>query len=100
MRFPSHGRTTPGLGVTEKGMEPLHLIEYELTSELATEVQRTLVRWAMRRGWRRDVPVLLCALAFAALIIWLSLSGWILPGVGGALLCVGMLFALGAVYRR
>jgi hypothetical protein len=81
-------------------MEPLHLIEYELTSELASEVRRTLVRWDLRRGWRRDVPTLLCALALAASIIWLSLSGWIAIGVGAGLLCVVTLFTLGAVYRR
>src|SRR5207249_3167632 len=83
-----------------KGMEPIHSIEYQLTSELATEVHRTLVRRELRRGWRREVPVLLGALAFAALIIWLGLKGWILPGVGGGLLCVVMFFVIGAVWRR
>jgi hypothetical protein len=81
-------------------MEPLHLIEYELTSEFATEAQRTLVRWDLRRGWPRDVPVFLCALALGAIIIWLGLTGWISPGVGGGMLCVVTLFALVAVYRR
>jgi hypothetical protein len=81
-------------------MEPLHLIEYELTSELATEVQRTLIRWDFRRGWRRDLQILISALAFTALILWLGLTGWILPGVAGGLLCVVVLFIVGALYRR
>jgi len=81
-------------------MEPLHVVEYELSSEFASEVQRTLMRWNTRRHWRRDLPVLLCGLAFSALIIWLGLSGWILPGVGGGLLCVVLLFVVGGIYRR
>lgn len=81
-------------------MEPLHSIEYELTSALATEVQGTLVRWDLRRGWRRDVPLLLFALTFAAAIVWLGLSGWILPAVGGGLLFLVTLFVVGAIYRR
>jgi hypothetical protein len=81
-------------------MQPIHSVEYELTSELATEIHRTLLRWELRRGWRQDLPVFAGALAFAALIIWLSLAGWILPGVGGGLMCLVMLFVVGAVYRR
>ncbi|MBI3411866.1 MAG: YcxB family protein [Planctomycetes bacterium] len=81
-------------------MEPLHAIEYELTSELATKVQRTLVPWELRRGWRRDVPLFAGAVVFAALIIWLGLEGWILPGVGGGLICLLALFVIGAIYRR
>jgi hypothetical protein len=81
-------------------MQPIHSLEYELTSELATEVTRTLVRWQLRRGWRRDVSLLAGVMLFAVLIIWLSLRGWILPGVGGGLMAVLMLFALGAVLRR
>ena len=82
------------------GKEPLHLIEYELTSELAKEVQRTLLRWDLRRGWPRDVPVLLCALCLGTLIVWLGLGGWISLGVAGGLLCVATFLALAAVYRR
>ena len=81
-------------------MEPIHLIEYELTSELATEVRNTLVRWESRRGWRRDLPYYLGALAFAALVIWLGLTGWISTGVASGLLCLVALFVLIAVYRR
>jgi len=81
-------------------MEPLHAIEYELTSALATDVQDTLVRWDFRRGWRRDVPFLLFALTFAVAIVWLGLAGWILPVVGGGLLFLVTLFAIGAIYRR
>ena len=81
-------------------MEPLHLIEYELTSAVATEVRSTLVRWDLRHGWRRDVPGFLCALVLGAIIVWLGLGGWISLGVGGGLLCVVTLFVLGAVYRR
>jgi hypothetical protein len=81
-------------------MQPVHSIEYELTSELATEIQRMLLPWELRRGWRRDVPAFLGALAIAGLIIWLGLAGWILPGVGGGLLCLVMLFVMIAVFRR
>jgi hypothetical protein len=81
-------------------MQPITSVEYELTSELATEIHRTLLRWELRRGWRHDLPVFAGALVFAALIIWLSLEGWILPGVGGGLMCLVMLFVVGAVYRR
>src|SRR5205807_2501752 len=31
-------------------MEPIHSVEYELTGELAMEVQRCLLRWELRRG--------------------------------------------------
>src|SRR5262252_847244 len=81
-------------------MQPIHSIEYEVASELATEVQGKLVRWELRRSWRRDLPILLGAAAFAALIVWLGLAGWILPSVGGGLLCVVMLFVVGAIFRR
>jgi hypothetical protein len=81
-------------------MEPIHSIEFELTSELATEVQRSVVRWDLRRSWRRDLPYFLVALGFASLIILLGLKEWITPGVGGGLLCVVVLFVLGGVYRR
>jgi hypothetical protein len=81
-------------------MEPIHAIEFELSSELATEVQRTVVRWDLRRGWKRDLPYFLVAIGFAALIIMLGLKEWITPGVGGGLLCVVVLFVLGMIYRR
>jgi hypothetical protein len=81
-------------------MQPVHAVEYELTSELAMDIQRTLLRWELRRGWKRDAPVLLGALLFAALIIGLALQGWMLPGVGGGLLCLVVLFVLAAVFRR
>src|SRR5262249_12499177 len=81
-------------------MEPTHSIEYELTSELATTIQRTLLRRELRRGWRRDVPTFLGAVLFAALIVGLTVGGWLLPGFGAALLCVLMLFVMVAVLRR
>lgn len=81
-------------------MQPIHSLEYEVTSQMAAEVHRLLVRWQLRRTWRRDLPLFAGALVFAALIIWLGLEGWILPGVGGALLCLLTFFAVGAFYRR
>ncbi len=81
-------------------MQPLHAVEYELSSEMATNIHRALLRWELRRGWRQDLPVFIGALIFAGLLIWLSLQGWILPGVGGGLMCVVMLFVVGAIYRR
>jgi hypothetical protein len=81
-------------------MQPIHSIEYELTSELAAEIQRTLLPWQLRRGWRRDVPLFIGVLLLTALIVWLGVAGWILPGVGGGLLCVLTLFVMGAVWRR
>jgi hypothetical protein len=81
-------------------MEPVHAIEYEMTSEFATDIQRKLVPWQLRRGWRRDLPMFLGALILAAVIIWLAMTGWILPLVGGGLICLVTLFAMGAVLRR
>jgi hypothetical protein len=81
-------------------MQPLHAIEYTLTTEMATTIHRTLSRWQWRRDWRRDVPTLIGGLLFAALISWLALEGWMLPGFGAGLLCVIALFMMGAVYRR
>lgn len=81
-------------------MEPIHSVEYELTSELAAEIHRRLVRWELRRGWRRDLPVFVGALVFTALIVWLGMEGWILPAVGGGLMCVVAIFVAGAVFRR
>ena len=64
------------------------------------DIQRTLMRWELWRGWKRDAPVFLGALLFAAVIIGLALQGWMLPGVGGGLLCLVVLFAFAAVVRR
>jgi hypothetical protein len=100
VRFPDDHRMGCPDDSYGSNMEPLHSIEYVLTSELATDVQSALVRWDFRRGWRRDVPFLLCALTFATLIVWLGLSGWVLPIVGGGLLFVLTLFVIGAIFRR
>lgn len=81
-------------------MEPLHALEYELTSEMATDIQRALLRFEMRRGWQRDWPTYLAALLFAVLIAWPVLAGWLLPSVGGGLLFLVTLSVLGTVYRR
>jgi hypothetical protein len=81
-------------------MQPVHSLEYELTSELATEIQRALLRWELKRSWRRELPVFCGAAVLAALIIWLGLTGWILPGVGGGLLGLLMLFVMVSLLRR
>lgn len=81
-------------------MQPIHSVEYELTSALAAEIHHKLLRFELRRGWRRDLPTLVGALVFAMLIIGLGLQGWILPGVGGGLLAVLTFLVLGAVLRR
>jgi hypothetical protein len=81
-------------------MEPVHTVEYELTSEMATDIRRALVRFELRRSWRRDVPVFVGAAVFAVAICWLALESLILPGVGGGLLCLVTLAVLGTVYRR
>src|SRR5205823_10118342 len=81
-------------------MQPLHSIEYELTTELATTVHRTLLRRELRRGWRRDLPTFAGALIFAVLIVALGLAGLLMPGFGAALLCVVALFVAGALFRR
>src|SRR5438105_6164664 len=81
-------------------MEPIHSVEYELTGELAMEVQRCLLRWELRRGRWQDAPVFVGALTFTILILWLGLRGWILPGVGGGLLCVVALAVIAALLRR
>jgi len=81
-------------------MEPIHTIEYEMTSALATDIQCKLLRWEVRRGWRRDWPLYVGTVIFAALIIGLGLEGWILPGVGSVLLFLLTFFALGALVRR
>jgi|SRR5438132_3835580 len=81
-------------------MQPIHSVEYELTSALATEIQRCLLRWELRRARWQNVPVFLGVLIFALLILWLGLHHWILPAVGGGLLCVAALVVIGAVFRR
>jgi hypothetical protein len=81
-------------------MPETHSIEYELTSELASDIHQTLVRWQFRRGWRRDIPMLAGASVLGALIVWLSLRGWIVSGVGGALLGLLVFLVLGAIFRR
>ena len=81
-------------------MQPLHSVEYELTTEMATDIHRTLLHWELRRGRWQDLPVFLGALLFAALIVWLAFEGWILPAVGGGLMCLVMLFVIGAIHRR
>src|SRR5205814_7013905 len=81
-------------------MQPVHSVEYELTTEMATTIHRALVRREMRRGWRRDIPNLIGAAIFAILIITLGLTGLLMPGFGAGLLCVVALFIFGALYRR
>jgi hypothetical protein len=81
-------------------MEPIHSVEYELSSALATEIQRCLLRWELRRGRWQNVPVFLGTLIFTVLVLWLGLQGWILPAVGGGLLCAAALAVAGAVLRR
>lgn len=80
-------------------MQPIHTIEYDLTSALALEIQRDLLRWETRRGWRRDLPTYVGAAAFAALIVAFCLHGSMLPGVGGGLLALLTLFTLVTVVR-
>jgi hypothetical protein len=81
-------------------MQPHHSIEYELSTEMATDIHRALLRWEIQRGWRRDIPTYLGALVFAGLIAWLGLAGWIVPGFAMGLLCVLVLFVMGTVWRR
>jgi hypothetical protein len=80
-------------------MEPVHTIEYEMTSELAADVQRKVLRWALWRSWRRDLPLYVGILLTDALIIGFGLEGWILPGVGGGLILLFSLFGIGAFTR-
>jgi hypothetical protein len=81
-------------------MQPIHAIEYELTSELATQIQRCLLRWELRRGRWQDLPVFVGALVFTVLILLLGLRGWIQPGFGAGLLCVVALAVGVALFRR
>ncbi len=81
-------------------MQPVHTVEYELTSALAGDVHHKFLRSELRRGWWHDAPTFVGAFLFAVLIISLGLEGWILPAVGGGLLCILTLFVLGAVLRR
>ena len=81
-------------------MQPIHSVEYELTTELATEIHRCLLCWELRRGRWQDLPVYLGGLIFTVLILCLGLQGWILPAVGGGLLCVVVIAFFVALFRR
>lgn len=81
-------------------MQPIHTVEYEVTSAWAADVERTLVRWEWRRGGWRDAPQFAAALVFAVLIVWLVVQGLILPGVGGGLMALLTLLVAGTVFRR
>lgn len=81
-------------------MEPAHAIEYVLTTEIATEIQRELLRFALRGWWRKDLPVLLWGVVLALLLALPVMAGWLTPGVGGGLLCMVTLFVLGSLFRR
>src|ERR1041384_4833448 len=81
-------------------MEPLHVIEYELTSEMATEMQQAMLRFEARRGWRPELPKFVGAAVCALLILVPVLAGWMAPLVGGGLLCLVALFILGAIFRH
>jgi len=67
---------------------------------MAQDIQRTLLRFGMRHGWRRDVPLLLGWGVMAILLGWPVLVGWLPAGVGGALLCLVTLYVLGRIYYR
>jgi hypothetical protein len=81
-------------------MEPKFALEYELTSEMATEIQRTLMRAALQQGWRRDLPLILGWLAFALVLAYPVFIGWLTPGIGGGLLFFATLLALCTMYAR
>jgi hypothetical protein len=81
-------------------MEPKHVLEYELTSERANDIQRTLLRFSMWRGWRRDVPLLVGWLVFALMLALPVLGGWMWPGVAGAMLFFATFFVLCTVVGR
>ena len=81
-------------------MEPAHALEYELTSELANDIQRTLLRFSMRHGWRRDLPLILGWLVFALLLAWPVLAGWMWPGLAGGILFIATLIVLCTIYGR
>jgi len=81
-------------------MQPIHSVEYELTTELATEIHRCLLCWELRRGRWQDLPVYLGGLIFTVLILYLGLQGWILPAVGGGLLCAVVIAFFVALFRR
>lgn len=81
-------------------MGPVHSIEYELTTELAANIQRTLLRWQLRRGWRRDLLAFITVLGVAGIIIWLWLGEWIPTGMGAVLLFVVVFFGMVSIARR
>jgi hypothetical protein len=81
-------------------MEPLHTIEYEATSELATETHRAILRRELRLGWRREMRTFVAALVLTVIIVWLGASGWLMLGYAAGLLCLVVLCVIGALYRR
>lgn len=81
-------------------MNPIHSVEYEVTSAWVTQLERELSRWEWRRGVWQDAPQYAAAVIFAGLLVWLVLQGLVLPGVGGGLMALLMFFVLGVVYRR
>ena len=81
-------------------MEPKVALEYVLTTEMATDIQRSLLRFVMRHGWRHDLPLILGGCTFALLLGGLVAAGWLLPAVGGAILFLAALFILCTIYGR
>jgi hypothetical protein len=67
---------------------------------MASEIQRDLLRFALRGWWRKDLPVLLWGVVLAFLLAIPVMVGWLLPGVGGGLLCLVTLFVLASLLRR
>jgi hypothetical protein len=81
-------------------MEPIHAIEYELTTAQAGEVHRQLLGWELRRAWRRGIPNCALATVLCVLLIALAFEGWILPAVAGGLLCLVTFFVLIGEFMR
>ena|SRR5271165_1397491 len=81
-------------------MDPIHTVEYEMTSALASDIESKLLHWEMWRGWKRDLRFYIGAIVFGALIIAFGLQGWIHPAVTSGLLCLLTLFVLSALSRR
>ncbi len=80
--------------------QELHSVEYELTSEFATKVQRSLAKQKLGRGWRQDLPTFLGAVLLIVLIIILGLKNLLSLAVGSGLIFLVMLFVIGTIYRR
>ena len=53
----------------DKTVQAIYSIEYELTRVLAAEIRRKLLRWELRRGWRRDLQLYIGTFLFGALIV-------------------------------